>query len=251
VRQCRLSPLFYPMSHQHNGFREFVIVTRHGQTELNRHNKSVEDKRHEVLTGRTHTPLTEKGRTQALEAGERLQTLLDAFGWRLKGIVSSPSPRAVDTAMLIGSRLRNSMPDVHTDRRFHERSLGVLENMTIGEAIQRTGLPQEEILRLRQDFDRAPEGGENYTQVTNRVSSGVFDLRREFFQGGSDLQAVLVTGHKGVVRCAKHAFGGLSREEVVKFDVPNADFVVFGFHLREEVLPEDVPTHDRTIHFDR
>ena len=62
-----------------------VYFTRHGETVWNVENK---------ICGMTDSPLTEKGRAQARELGEKLRT----SGLRIDEILYSPLSRAADTA---------------------------------------------------------------------------------------------------------------------------------------------------------
>ena len=65
-----------------------VYFTRHGETVWNVENK---------ICGMTDSPLTEKGRAQARELGEKLR----ASGLRIDEILYSPLSRAADTARAI------------------------------------------------------------------------------------------------------------------------------------------------------
>ena len=65
-----------------------LYFTRHGETVWNVENK---------ICGMTDSPLTEKGRAQARELGEKLRT----SGLRIDEILYSPLSRAADTARAI------------------------------------------------------------------------------------------------------------------------------------------------------
>ena len=68
-----------------------VYFTRHGETVWNVENK---------ICGMTDSPLTEKGRAQARELGEKLRT----SGLRIDEILYSPLSRAADTARAIAAK---------------------------------------------------------------------------------------------------------------------------------------------------
>jgi broad specificity phosphatase PhoE len=72
-------------------------LVRHGESELN-----VLNKQRRVFCGQFETPLTPRGREQALEVAERLLRL-DSLD--LRTAVSSPLERAKETLQLILSRM--------------------------------------------------------------------------------------------------------------------------------------------------
>ncbi len=90
-----------------------IYITRHGFSEHNR--------RTEVFMGRApDSRLTEEGRRQARQLGERL-----AAGTNLHEIVCSSLPRTVETARIIGDA--TGVSNIHDDDALWELSKGEWE----------------------------------------------------------------------------------------------------------------------------
>ncbi|RBP97352.1 histidine phosphatase family protein [Bifidobacterium aemilianum] len=79
-----------------------MILLRHGQTSWSQSGQH---------TGRTDLPLTEVGKQQALEAGERLRCAFPQ-GFEAEYVFSSPLQRARETAILAGFKHPHDLPDI-------------------------------------------------------------------------------------------------------------------------------------------
>ena len=130
-------------------------VMRHGETEWNVAGR---------LQGHDDSPLTEKGKVQAREAGQRLAPLLPAEALRLV----SPSGRAQATARLVFGAA-----PFETDARLLEIDIG-----------DWTGAQLDRLSRAHPDlfaipafgwYDRAP-GGEQIAGLAARVAGFLADL---------------------------------------------------------------------------
>jgi len=95
-----------------------VVLLRHAESEGNRQRQ---------FQGQAETPLTESGRHQAADAGQRLL----AQGYQFDRITTSPQERAHHTALAIGERF--GLP-VHQDERLKEIDKGRMAGMN-GEQI--------------------------------------------------------------------------------------------------------------------
>ena len=148
-------------------------VVRHGQTEANA------DRR---FSGASDVRLTERGEQQAREMGARLTGYYDlAF--------HSSLGRSRQTLELALASSEAAADSVIEDGRLAERSLGGLE-----------GQKSKPIAEYEQDdFAYAPEGGEPYTSVTQRVLSFLADLA-DVAAGRSEPLRVLACTHVGPMR---------------------------------------------------
>lgn len=88
-------------------------VVRHGQTLLNFLNRA---------QGWSDSPLTDIGKQTAIELGRKLTEV------KLDAVYSSDLPRAIQTAELILSVRKNSVPQIKADVRLREWCLGNLES---------------------------------------------------------------------------------------------------------------------------
>jgi probable phosphoglycerate mutase len=124
-------------------------LIRHGETEWSRSGKH---------TGRTDIPLTDLGRQQALEAGEKVR------GHDFARVVSSPLSRALETARLAGFGDR-----VEVDPDLREWHYGIHEGRTTAEA--REAEPGWTI------WTHEVHGGESVDEVGTRVDRVIKRIR--------------------------------------------------------------------------
>jgi len=130
-----------------------LVLLRHGESVWNRSKR---------LTGWTDVPLTERGRTQARHAGERLR----AQGVVIDTCFSSRLVRATETRDLVLAALGQS-PRLQASWRLNERHYGALQGLLPWQAVWRFGLGP--VLRCRRDFDARPP----------LVAAGSGDLHRD------------------------------------------------------------------------
>ena len=138
------------------GGRNNFYVIRHGEAENNVLGIISSDPK------RPHH-LTEKGIAQVKESAEKLKNK------KIDLIYVSPFVRTQETAKIISGILNLDQSQVITDDRIHEVYGGELD-----------GKPDAEYQRLFESaiekFDKAPKGGENYTEIKNRMTEFVYDI---------------------------------------------------------------------------
>ncbi|HEU5288970.1 MAG TPA: histidine phosphatase family protein [Candidatus Limnocylindria bacterium] len=154
------------------------FFVRHGESEANASHR---------FSGRSDSPLTERGRQQAVAVADALAEV------PFDRIVATPLSRSLDTALVIARRRR--MPvDVEP---------GLVE-IDVGD---RTGAHFDEVRGLpewKDDGFVSWPGGESLEQVLERGLRAVRRLARET-SGGT----VLVIGHGGVTRILVSHYLGL------------------------------------------
>ena len=128
-----------------------LVLVRHGSTAHSSERR---------FSGRNDLDLTDEGRAQARALADR------AAAWNATAIVSSPLPRAVQTAEVIAKS--TGLP-VSTDDDFAEVDFGAWEGLTFAEA--RSSHPQE-LADWLADPEVAPPGGESFADVARRVRRG-------------------------------------------------------------------------------
>lgn len=161
-----------------NGITLWAV--RHGQSEMN-----AEGTR---LPGQVETPLTEKGREQALEAAQATYQNFGGEAW-LRDVVAhpekapvvyaSPLSRASDTAQIFTDYIANEAKKlglkleipVHKDDRLKEISFGDVDGHPVAEA----ALKYPQLMGDGDLLHRFPHG-ESRVDVMNRVNSFLNDV---------------------------------------------------------------------------
>ena len=140
-----------------------LIVWRHGQTA---HNASG------IWQGQLDTPLSDKGREQALTAAGALAAYNPSV------IVSSDLQRAADTARALGSRIG---VQVRYDERLREVHAGLWQGMTAGDVAEQ--FPEENAALAAGEDIRRGTHGENLRQVAERTRAAVDELLADVAPG--------------------------------------------------------------------
>ncbi len=183
-----------------SGNRNNFFVVRHGEAENNVLG---------IISSDPKKPhhLTEKGIVQVKETAEKLK------GKKIDYIYVSPFVRTQETAKIIAGVLNFDSVKVITDDRIHEVYGGELD-----------GRPDAEYQRLfesdLQKFDKAPKGGENYTQIKNRMTEFVYDINSKH-QG----QNILIVTHNTPACLMFAGIMGFGRKETITLREQAHDFI--------------------------
>jgi broad specificity phosphatase PhoE len=201
-----------------------LVLVRHGESELN-----VLNRNRRVFCGQFETPLTSRGREQALEAADRI---LRHDYLNVQTAVSSPLERAKETLELILSRLRQEIDVLPAIPPLMERSHGLFEGKSDEEAfLEHPAYRDDPNYNCFMDHfhQHAPEG-ESLAVVTARVwpmAHSMLDASR------GDL---LVVSHYNPIRCIVGRAMEMSEAEVLRLRVPNALPIVLRWNGRFELL---------------
>ena len=184
-----------------------LILIRHGESEAN----AITDDEKKIYIGRWDCALTEKGRQQALGLRGHPE-LQNADAW-----YCSDLKRAEETARLMGGC------SIIPDSRLAERSLGDFEGRRV-EEIKNSPLYREfftdpALSLFRHSFSAKAPNGENYSDVSRRVSSFLKDLDR-------GLDRVVIVSHFCVIRCIIKEVNCLSEEETLNLKAYHCDPLV-------------------------
>ncbi|HEU4768589.1 MAG TPA: histidine phosphatase family protein [Pyrinomonadaceae bacterium] len=187
-----------------------VLLIRHGQSQGNAERR---------FGGHTATPLSPRGRKQALATAEALKNE------SLTAIYSSDLTRAVETATPLANvtRLR-----VNTTDAFRERSVGVMEGLTFEDAAQKH--PDEYAALLRRDFEHVLNGGESYRQLLDRARFKLDDIIAKH-RGGR----IAVFSHTGTICILSlHLMGALDAPELKPVWISSSNCGITRFELRPD-----------------
>jgi probable phosphoglycerate mutase len=188
----------------------YVLLIRHGQSQGNAERR---------FGGHTATPLSLRGRKQALATAEALKN--DA----ITSIYSSDLARAVETARPLATltRLR-----INTSEAFRERSVGVMEGLTFEDAAQQH--PEEYAALLRRDFEHVLSGGESYRQLLDRARNKLDEIISEN-RGGR----IALFSHTGTICIlALHLMGALDSPELKPVWISSSNCGITRFELRPD-----------------
>lgn len=192
-----------------------IILIRHGESEANAFN-AIKDNKDKIFIGQWNCGLTEHGKEQALRLrGDPIFKNADAF-------FCSDLKRAVDTARLLTDR------DITIDKRLRERCLGIFEGEKI-EEIKNNPLYSDyfnnpEYSQFRHGFTVRAPGGENYSDVCERVSSFLNELDKNYGK-------IVIVAHFCAIRCIIKTVKNLSREETLNLKVYNCEPIIIDYNL--------------------
>lgn len=179
----------------------YLVLLRHGETEW------TISGRH---TGRTDIQLTEAGRQEAREAGERIA------GMHFDRVVTSPMERAVETCRLAGFG-----DGATTDDALMEWDYGDYEGVTTAEIKER--VPDWSL------FDQGCPGGESAADVGARVDPLVDAAR-------SGEGNWLFAAHGHVLRVVGARWVGLPPQDGVLLNLGTAAVCFLGFEHDRPVI---------------
>lgn len=171
--------------------------TRHGQTIWNVKNK---------ICGATDIELTELGRMQAKELGEKLL----AEGIKIDEILYSPLIRAKETAEYISKA--SGIP-MREEVRLKEQCFGKWE-----------GTPRDgaDFKVAKANFVNSYEGGESMLKLAQRIYNLLDEIK-------NDDKVYLLVAHNGISRVIESYFRDMTNEEYSAFGIKNCEFRKYEF----------------------
>jgi 2,3-bisphosphoglycerate-dependent phosphoglycerate mutase len=180
-----------------SAMERICVLVRHGQSEWNLQN---------LFTGWRDPPLTELGRSEAREAGQRL---------RQRGLVfdkayTSGLVRAQDTLTLILEEIAQPGLETVCDSALNERDYGDLTGLNKDDAAARWG--KKQVQAWRRSYDVAPPGGESLKDTLART---VPYYLRHILPDVLDGKRIIVVAHGNSLRALIMAMEGLSPAEIL------------------------------------
>ena len=185
-----------------------LVLVRHGETEANAQRR---------LLGRLESPLTARGRAQAVAIGRMLRPV--------GRLVSSPLGRALDTASALGLDI-----PVEVDERWIEVDYGEYDGEPLG------AVPAEVWRRWRSDPGFRPPGGETLEEMGGRVRAACAELFAEEGSGARQDVDVVVVSHVSPIKAA--VAWALGRDEALawRLYLATASITVIGWGAGAPVL---------------
>jgi 2,3-bisphosphoglycerate-dependent phosphoglycerate mutase len=178
-----------------------LVLVRHGQSEWNLKN---------LFTGWRDVDLTEKGVTEAREAGRKLK----AQGLTFDVAYTSALKRAQRTLDLMLEEMGQSGLPIVKDLALNERDYGDLSGLNKDDARAKWG--EEQVLIWRRSYDVPPPGGESLKDTLARtLPYYVTEILPRVLRG----ERVLVAAHGNSLRALVMVLEKLSPEQILQREI--------------------------------
>ena len=187
-----------------------LVLIRHGQSTYNLENK---------FTGWKDVELTDKGRNEAIKAGNILRKKQFLFNYAY----TSNLKRAQDTLSIILERLNSPLIAIKNEA-LNERDYGSLIGRNKTDAAKEFGKDQVQI--WRRSYDIPPPGGESLKMTCNRTLP--------YFKGILDLvlkdNNIIIAAHGNSIRAIVKKLFNYSSELILKTEIGWCEPWIFKFN---------------------
>ncbi len=211
-----------------------VVLLRHGESEWNEANR---------FTGWTDVDLTEKGRREAISAGESLKEA----GFEFEVAYTSVLKRAIRTLWLALESMERMWLEQHTDWRWNERHYGALQGLNKAETAERYGKEQVRLWRrslkvrppaLTREDPRWPGHDPRYAQVPPEklpLCESLADTIERVLPAWQEEvaprlkagQQVLIVAHGNSLRALVSHLEQLTEAEILALNIPTGVPLVY------------------------
>lgn len=185
-----------------------LLLVRHGQSQGNAQN---------IFTGWRDLPLTERGRSEALDAAEKILR----SGVPIDAVFSSALQRAKETATIIIKLLGRPIP-LTSDAALNERDYGDLTGLNKTEAADRFGAEQVRI--WRRSFSQRPPAGESLRDTLARVKPYFTEIIVPTLDRGSNC---LVVAHGNSLRALVMMIEDRSEADIESFEIKTGELLAY------------------------
>jgi 2,3-bisphosphoglycerate-dependent phosphoglycerate mutase len=178
-----------------------LVLVRHGQSDWNLKN---------LFTGWRDIDLTEKGVTEAREAGRKLK----AQGLNFTAAYTSALIRAQRTLDLMLVEMGQSKISVIKNQALNERDYGELSGLNKDDARKKWG--EEQVHIWRRSYDVAPPGGESLRDTAARVLPYyLVEILPRVLRG----EQVLVSAHGNSLRALVMVLDKHTSDSITKLNI--------------------------------
>src|ERR1041385_3609836 len=194
-----------------------LVLVRHGESQWNLENR---------FTGWVDIPLSEKGREEAHQAGEKLRGNHFDVGF------TSVLQRAITTMDIILDVIGQKDLPLHRDQALNERHYGDLQGLNKAETAEKFGDAQVKL--WRRSYSVKPPNGESLEDTAARVLPYYEkNIEPELTAGRN----VLVAAHGNSLRALVMKLDNLSQDEVVELNIPTG--VPLFYEMNAQAAPLD------------
>lgn len=213
-----------------------LVLLRHGESQWNKENR---------FTGWTDVPLSDKGVEEAIRSGKTLKEK----GFHFKMTYTSYLNRAIKTLWLALEEMDMMWLPVKKSWRLNEKHYGMLQGLNKTETAEKYGADKVQLWRrsfdtppqpLAPDDERNPKFDPRYAELTPEEIPLTESLKEvierfvpywenEIEPTLKEQDEVLISAHGNSLRALVMYLKNMSKEEIVKFNIPTGIPYVFEF----------------------
>lgn len=197
-----------------------LILIRHGESQWNLENR---------FTGWVDVPLTDLGRKQAREAGEKIRDIRIDVGY------TSVLYRAIETHIIVltAAGQIDCVP-TYFNKALNERHYGALQGLNKAETAKKYG--EEQVKLWRRSYDIPPPNDvtelnpEGYTESLKDTAARALPyFHKEILPKVCEGKNVLVSAHGNSLRAIVMELDQLTKEEVLELNIPNGVPIIYEY----------------------
>jgi len=193
-----------------------LVLLRHGESQWNLENR---------FTGWVDVELSEKGKQEAANAGEKLKSI------PIDKVYTSVLKRAINTCdIALKNAGKKDLPTVR-DQALNERHYGDLQGLNKAETAKKFG--DEQVHIWRRSYDVAPPNGESLKDTAARTLPYFKAHILEDLKKG---QNVLIVAHGNSLRSIVMELDKMTKEEVLKLNIPTGVPIVYEINRDLKIL---------------
>jgi 2,3-bisphosphoglycerate-dependent phosphoglycerate mutase len=192
-----------------------LVLIRHGQSQWNLENR---------FTGWIDIPLSPKGEEEARKAGEKIKE------FKFDKVYTSVLQRAIKTYEIAAEAAGFKNLPVEKDKALNERMYGDLQGLNKDDTRKKFGAEQVQL--WRRSYDIAPPNGESLKDTADRVMPYWYSHIEPDLKAGKN---ILVVAHGNSLRALIMHLDNLSKEEVVKLEIPTGEPILYEFDGKMKV----------------
>ena len=205
-----------------------LVLIRHGQSIYNLENK---------FTGWKDVDLTDKGRNEAIKAGDLLKKNQFLFDYAY----TSNLKRAQETLSIILDRLDSNLIPVY-DKALNERDYGDLIGRNKADAAKEFGEDQVQI--WRRSYDIPPPGGESLKMTCDRTLPYFKKILNLVLNGNN----IIIAAHGNSIRAIVKKIFNYSPKLILKTEIGWCEPWVFTFNKNGEIQDFEIFKIDSISH---
>ena len=213
-----------------------LVLVRHGESEWNKENR---------FTGWTDVELSDKGRAEAIQAGE----LLKAEGFIFDFAYNSVLKRAIHTLWNILDQMDTLWLPVEKSWKLNERHYGALQGLNKAETAKKYGDEQVKLWRrgfaitppeLTKDDQRYPGHDRRYANLTDAelpVTESLATTIERVIPYWTDVikprmakgERIIIAAHGNSIRAMVKYLDDMSEDEILELNIPTGVPLVYEF----------------------